>query len=125
MQDDIDLLGELTMIRRLLEEIRTAAVAPFGLIAQFIPLTVVAGAATDLDLGRYAEGGVWVHNRADDTVYVGFGPGTGTQTRGVVQVASGDDVTIPYACSLVSVGGPAADGPVIVAPLLGPAGPGQ
>lgn len=122
--DELRIEGELAEIRRTLREIRDAVVAPFGLIAEFVPLVVVAGAATDRDLKRRAEGGVWVHNRADDTVWIGFAPGTGSAARGVVQVAAGADVTIPYPTSFVSVGGTAADGTVIVAPLLGVAEPG-
>lgn len=122
---ELELGGELREIRRLLDGILCALIAPYGLISELIPLAVAAGVATDKDLKRHAEGGVWIQNRADDTVFVGFAPGTGTSARGLVQVAAGADVTIPYACSFVSVGGPAADGTVIVAPLLGPAGPGQ
>lgn len=120
--EDVLVTAELSEIRRLLAGILDAVATPFGLIADFREATWLAGAADDVDLGgRFA--GVWIRNKSAGEIFVGFAPGTGSALRGIVPVAAGDDVSIPYPCSFVSIGGAAA-GSAIVAPLLGTTEPG-
>lgn len=122
LEERYDAVAELSEIRRLLERILDAVATPFGLIADFRHSSWAAGAYDDVDLGgRFV--GLWVRNLSASTIYVGFAPGTGSALRGVVPVEANDDVSIPFACSFVSIGG-AADGSAIVAPLLGAAEPG-
>ncbi len=118
-----DVAAELSEIRRLLEQILDAVAVPHGLIADFRDASWAAGSFDDIDLGaRFA--GVWVRNRSAGEIFVGFGPGMGSSLRGHVPVAANADVSIPYPCTFVSIGGAAA-GSAIVAPLLGPAEPGS
>ena len=122
MEHELSMVGELAAIRDLLEQIRDAVAAPHGLIEEFVPLSWAAGGYQDLDLKRTA-GGVWLLNTSASTIYVGFAPGTGSAARGLLPVQANADLTVPFRCSFVSVGGPAA-GSAVVAPLAGPAEPG-
>lgn len=120
--EDVLVTAELSEIRRLLSRILDAVATPFGLIADFREVTWSAGGFDDLDLGgRFA--GVWIRNKSAAEIFVGFAPGTGSSLRGVIPVAAGEDVSIPYPCTFVSVGGAAA-GSAIVAPLFGTTEPG-
>jgi len=122
MDAEILVTAELSEIRRLLERILDAVATPFGLIADFRSVEWDAGAYADLDLkGRFS--GVWVRNLSASEIFIGFGPATGSSLRGVVPLAGGDDISIPYVCSFVSIGGPSA-GSAIVGPLFGTVEPG-
>jgi hypothetical protein len=117
-----DVAAELAEMRRLLEAILDAVAAPDGLLADFREASWSAGGFDDLDLGgRFA--GIWIVNKSAATIWVGFGPGTGSSLRGVVPVLANAERAIPYPCSFVSVGGASA-GSAVVAPLLGPVEPG-
>lgn len=120
--EDVLVTAELAEIRRLLARILDAVATPFGLIADFREASWAAGGFDDVDLGgRFS--GVWVRNKSAAEVFLGFGPGTGSSLRGVIPIAAGEDVSIPYPCTFVSIGGASA-GSAIVAPLFGAVEPG-